>query len=379
MSSAEIITIGTELLLGEIQDTNTRYLARQLRDIGVEIYRTTTIGDNALRIATVIQDSFTRVEIVITTGGLGPTVDDPTRDAAALSFNTHTEFHLELWKGIEERFLKRGIVPPQNNRRQAYLPFGAQVIPNPVGTAPAFYYEFGDKVLICLPGVPLEMETLTQIAVLPYLKKKFNLNGIIKARVLHLSGIGESTVDDLIGELEKLPNPTVGLLAHPGIVDIRITAKADSDAEADAMIAKVENVIRFSCEHDIFGVDDDTLSKSVNNLAIKNDLKVVIYSSGLQGLWPAEVFSSSETAIEIIESVEEKPAIPHSTKKENYLEVKLIYFQEDLDCHIDLDLSIKSQFWHESSIYNGPPAQGPIWAINHVLDTIRRTIIKTKG
>ena len=192
MPSAELIAIGTELLLGEIQDTNSRFLARQLRDIGVDLFRITSIGDNASRIAAAIREALERADIVITTGGLGPTVDDPTRDAVALAFGTTCEFHSELWSGIEDRFLSRGITPTENNKRQAYLPTCATVIPNPVGTAPAFYVENSHRLLFSLPGVPKEMEYLTNNAVVPILKEFFNLHGVIKVRVIHLSGVGAS-------------------------------------------------------------------------------------------------------------------------------------------------------------------------------------------
>jgi len=376
MPSAEIIAIGTELLLGEIQDTNTRFLTRQLRDIGLEIYRTTAVGDNAERIAGVIREALTRADVIITTGGLGPTVDDPTRDAVALAFNTHTDFHQDLWESIEVRFLRRNVIPSANNRRQAYLPHGAHVIVNPVGTAPAFYFEYDGKVLISLPGVPREMETLTLTEVIPFLKIKYKLNGIIKAKVLHLSGIGESTVDDAIGEFEKLTNPTVGLLTHPGIVDVRITAKANSTSEADEMISSVESKIRSLFDDIIFGVDDLTLAQAVNDLAHKHNRKVVIFCSTLQGLWPAEFVSNQASEVRIIET----PNCENSkqdTSLEETLVAKVNYHQEGSECHLEINITDKSTSRNESNIYNGPPAQGPTWAINRVLELIRRTINQT--
>ena len=147
MASAELIAIGTELLLGEIQDTNTRFLTRQLRQIGVDVFRTSIVGDNPLRIADVITESLSRADIVITTGGLGPTIDDPTRVAAALAFKVEIEFHPDLWKVISHRFQSRGLSPTENNKKQAFLPQGAVAIPNPVGTAPAFYLKKTTKSL----------------------------------------------------------------------------------------------------------------------------------------------------------------------------------------------------------------------------------------
>jgi competence/damage-inducible protein CinA-like protein len=228
MPTAELIAIGTELLLGEIQDTNTRYLARALRDLGVNLYRATITGDNTARIAGVIREAMARCQIIITTGGLGPTVDDPTRAAVAQALDVDVEFRPELWEQIQARFERFGRTPSDNNRRQAWIPAGSIPVENPVGTAPAFICESANACIICLPGVPREMEYLTQNVVLPYLRDRFQLSGTIKARVLHVAGVGESTIDDWIGDLETSTNPTVGLLAHPGQVDIRITASAES-------------------------------------------------------------------------------------------------------------------------------------------------------
>src|SRR5512133_2805341 len=154
MPSAEIITIGTEILLGEIVDTNARYIARQLRDAGIDLYRKTTVGDNAQRIAQALQQALERCDIVLTTGGLGPTVDDPTREAVALAVGVETEYTPDLWNQIEARFRRYGRLPTENNKPQAYIPKGAIVIENPVGTAPAFIIEIEGKSIISLPGVP---------------------------------------------------------------------------------------------------------------------------------------------------------------------------------------------------------------------------------
>ena len=202
------------------------------------------IGDNTERIAQVIREAMQRCQIIITTGGLGPTVDDPTRAAVALALDVDTEFRPELWEQIQARFQRYGRAPSENNRRQAWIPAGAIPVENPVGTAPSFICETINACIISLPGVPREMEYLTQNVVIPYLRERFQLTGTIKARVLHVAGVGESQVDEWIGDLETNPNPTVGLLAHPGQVDVRITAKANSMAEADRMIAEMEARVR---------------------------------------------------------------------------------------------------------------------------------------
>ena len=283
MPSAEIITIGTELLLGEIQDTNTRYLARFLRDLGVDLYRTTTVGDNEERIAQVIRESMQRCNIVITTGGLGPTVDDPTRASVARALGVPTEFRPELWEQIQARFTRYGRTPSENNRRQAYIPAGTIPVENPVGTAPCFIAEVGACSIICLPGVPREMEHLMQNSILTYLREHFALRGTIKARVLHVAGVGESTVDEWIGDLEALANPSVGLLAHPGQVDIRITAKADSTEVADAMIAEMEARVRERVKEGLYGADQDTLEETVLQALQKHGWSLALLECGING------------------------------------------------------------------------------------------------
>ncbi len=259
MPSAEIITIGTAILLGEIVDTNSAFLARHLRDLNVDVFRTSTVGDNTARIAEIIRETLARTQIIITTGGLGPTVDDPTREAVALAFGLETEFRPDLWQQIIERMQRFGRVPTENQKRQAYVPKGSIAVRNAVGTAPAFIVESGEKCVISLPGVPREMEFLAETEVFPYLRQKYRLSGTIKARVLHTSGMGESVIDEKIGDLELLANPTVGLAAHYGVVDVRITAKAESQSEADALIAGVENTLRERLGGAIFGADDETL------------------------------------------------------------------------------------------------------------------------
>src|SRR5512147_1022914 len=176
MPSAEIITIGTEILLGEIVDTNTRHIALTLRDLGVDIYRTTTIGDNTERIASAISEAMQRAEIIITTGGLGPTVDDPTREAVAQAVGVHTEFREDLWQQVVATISRYGRKPSENQRRQAVVPQGAIPIRNPVGTAPSFIVETERNAVISLPGVPREMEHILHESVIPYLQKRFDLN-----------------------------------------------------------------------------------------------------------------------------------------------------------------------------------------------------------
>ncbi len=285
MASAEIITIGTEILLGEIVDTNTRYIARALRGLGVNLFRTITIGDNTERIAAEIHASMQHTNIIITTGGLGPTVDDPTREAVAKAAGVEVEFREELWEQISAIFVRYGRKPTENQKRQAYVPKGSIALNNPVGTAPCFIVEYqnanGDGAIISLPGVPSEMEHILHESVIPYLQKKFKLHEIIKVRLIRLAGIGEGMIDDKIGDLEKLTNPTVGLAAHSGVVDVRIAAKAENETQANSMIAEIEAQVRERLGSAVFGVDEDTLESITFNAVERCGWKLILLESGL--------------------------------------------------------------------------------------------------
>ena len=295
---AEIVTTGTELLLGVISDTNSTYIAQRLRDIGLNLYYITSAGDNEMRVAQVIDAALDRSDVVITTGGLGPTVDDVTREAVARATGRQLAFDEELAASIEAYFAKRGYHMSENNRRQARIPEGAIPIENPVGTAPCFIVESKRGIVISLPGVPREMKYLMEHEVLPYLRDELGLDQVIRSRTLRTCGIGESSLDAQIADLETSPNPTVGLAAHPGQSDIRITAKADSIAEAEAMLAEMETRIRERVEEVIFGVDDDRLESVAIDLLRKASLTLAVAETSTGGLlsgWLSDADSAGET------------------------------------------------------------------------------------
>lgn len=256
---AEIISSGTELLLGDLVDTNTAYIAKQLRDLGINVYYHTTVGDNVARMQAAVEIALSRADLIITTGGLGPTVDDIAREAIAAAVGQPLVFSEELLGQIAERFARFGRPMAENNRRQAYIPATAVAIPNPVGTAPCFRVEKNGGTIIALPGVPVEMKYLMENAVIPYLRQLVG-SGVILTRVLHVAALGESNVDFLIGEYETGANPTVGLNAHPGMTDVRITAKAESREEAEALIAPVEAAIRAKLGKHVYGADGERLA-----------------------------------------------------------------------------------------------------------------------
>ena len=401
MPSAEIITIGTEILLGEIVDTNTRFLARALRGLGVDLYRTITIGDNSARITEAIQESMRRAEIVITTGGLGPTVDDPTREAVAHALGVETEFREDLWEQVAAVIARYGRVPTENQKRQAYVPQGAIAIENPVGTAPSFIVEFhreelnpssrpsslrGEKTgaIISLPGVPQEMELLFHRSVVPYLQKRFNLNEIIKVRLLHTSGMGEGAIDDQIGEFERLDNPTVGLAAHAGVVDIRITVKAGSEEEADRLVSEVETPIRALLGNTIFGVNEDTLESATFRAAASRGWNVVVLESGLEGRLARGLSAAQPSNLIAVESANLQPGeLPERARQARTqhtakaaLGVALFRSENEqvIELHVITPDGEKSRYL----TYGGPPNYSPRWAGNMALNWLRLTAGETQ-
>jgi nicotinamide-nucleotide amidase len=279
---AEVITTGTELLLGETIDTNSAYIARALRDIGLDLYYLITVGDNEMRMAEMLDQALDRSDVVITTGGLGPTVDDVTRQAVARATGRELVLMPELLADIEAFFTQLGRQMTDNNRRQAFIPAGATPIRNPVGTAPCFIVEDPRGIVISLPGVPREMEFLMQTEVLPYLSQKLGTQ-VIRARIIRTCAIGESTIDSLIGDLEEMSNPTVGLAAHPGQTDVRITAKGQTEQEVYELIARTEAQIRERLGDVIFGVDNETLEDVVARGLIESDQSVAIVESHTHG------------------------------------------------------------------------------------------------
>jgi nicotinamide-nucleotide amidase len=378
MPVAEIITIGTELLLGEIQDTNTAFLARSLRDLGVDVYRTTCVGDNSQRIEAIIREALGRSDIVLTTGGLGPTVDDPTRQAVANALGVELVFHPELWQQIEKIMCRYGRKASENNRRQAWIPAGAEVIPNPVGTAPAFIAPQDGRVVVCLPGVPREMELLFLQGAQPRLRERFHLTSIITSRVLHTAGVGESQVDELIGELEYQCNPTVGLLASPGRVDIRIAAKSDSPAEIESMIRTSETIIRDKLGDAVYGVDADTLEDVVAADLAKKGLPTALVLHGFGEGLAARLMNSEWLHVSHQPnplSGEEFDAvwkgIPHLPATITALASLSPGENEQI-----FEIKIKSAAGekHISRNYAGPAQMAPAYAEALSLDTLRRLI-----
>lgn len=286
---AEIITTGTEILLGEIVDTNAAWMARRLRDLGINLFYKTTVGDNLERIAAVMRQGVLRSDLVLVTGGLGPTVDDVTRDAAALATDRELALNGACLQSIEAIFARWGRKVHDNNRRQAYLPVGATPVFNPVGTAPGFVVEVERKgrqpsLLICLPGVPREMMVLMQETVEPFLAQRLGPDRVtLKSRTLRVVGLGESMVDTRIADLMRRSNPTVGLAAHLGQVDVRITARAATEARAVQMLDEVASDVRARLGDYVYGEGEVALESVVGAELLQAGYRLAVVETNTAG------------------------------------------------------------------------------------------------
>ena len=273
---AEIVMIGTELLLGEIVDTNANRLALALRDIGLDLYYKTTVGDNLTRMTEVLNLALDRSDVIITSGGIGPTVDDVTRQAVADATGRKLVYSAELEAEIAARFSRFGRPMADNNKRQAYIPEGATPLTNPVGTAPCYLSEDvnGRGCIISLPGVPRELDYMMENTVIPLLIERMGGVKVTRVRVLRTCAVGESNVDRGIGDLMTAGNPTVGLAAHVGQTDVRITAKADTEEEADTLVAGMEEKLRERLGVAVYGVGKVTVAEVVGDLLQEKSLKL---------------------------------------------------------------------------------------------------------
>lgn len=280
----EIITTGTELLLGEILNTNVQYLSRKLNNIGFDVLYHTTVGDNPERLRQVLEQALARADMIITSGGLGPTRGDITKEMVMEVCHTDSYLDLDTWGRIDAYFRKKGITnPSENNEKQAYVPMGAEVLQNDVGTAPGLWLEYNGKIFVMLPGPPTELVDVCEKQLWPRLLQRFTENGIILSRTLHLRGVGESLV---ASKLDKLimaqTNPTIALYARNGEILIRLTAKAKNEKEAEKMLATAEKAVRSYVDEYIYGVDDDTLGACLGRL-LREQGKTIAFAESCSG------------------------------------------------------------------------------------------------
>lgn len=259
---AEIIAIGTEILLGDIVNTNAQYLSKQLADNGIDVYHQSVIGDNEERVLEAFKEGFKRADIIITTGGLGPTKDDLTKEMASKYFNRELILDEESLKYIESYFKKNGRELKGGNKKQAYFPKGSIVLPNPNGTAPGAIIEEENKIMIILPGPPREMKPMFKNYVMPYLNKF--TNEVLVSKVLRIFGIGEGYMAEKIEDLiDNQSNPTIAPYAKDKDVTLRITAKAKDKNTASKIIEPVEKEIRERLGDKIYGEGEDTTLEEV--------------------------------------------------------------------------------------------------------------------
>jgi nicotinamide-nucleotide amidase len=258
-------------------------MAQQLTTIGVDVHFKSTVGDNLDRIKTTLRNALSRADFVLTTGGIGPTLDDLTREAVAEVTGRPLVFNQTLCDQINDFFTRLGRAMSENNRKQALIPEGAIPIENPVGTAPGFIVEDGPRAIASVPGVPHEMRHFMEHSILPYLRQRMGIREIIVSRVLKLFGIGESLVDEKIADLiARGTNPTIGLLAHTqiGEIHIRLTAKAEEQTEAQTMNAVLERRIRERLGSFIFGVDGETYEGVLTRLLHDSGLTLAVAETG---------------------------------------------------------------------------------------------------
>jgi len=392
---AETISIGTELLLGQITDTNAVWIAERLSEVGIDLYFRTTVGDNVGRIVDSITHALTRADVIITTGGLGPTVDDMTREAVAKATNRELVLDEELLAQVHERFSKWGRTMSENNVRQAYIPRGATPIENPVGTAPVFIVETDGKYVISLPGVPREMKYLMETRILPWLREKTGGEWIILSKTLRTCALGESLVDAKIADLETSTNPTVGLLAHVGQTDVRVTAKAKTRAEAETLIREMETQVRERLGTWIYGEGDETIEEVAARLLAARNWRIAIAETNTAGKIAdrlrsrpegTRIIKSAMLLDNVTELTEENAAtIAQQFRNVTGADVALAVlgttnsaqdmYAEDTGRSV-IAVATASQTTHRAQAIGGISEQAQTWVLISALDLVRRAVLK---
>lgn len=265
--SAEIICVGTELLLGDILNSNAQYLAQELAKLGIPHYYQTVVGDNPGRLKQVIEIASQRAQILIFTGGLGPTPDDLTCETIADFFGAPLVERPDIIEDITRKYTQRGRVMTPSNRKQALIPQGAEILPNPTGTAPGIIWQPRPELTIfTFPGVPSEMHRMWEETAVPFLKSQGWGKEIIYSRMLKFWGVAESALAEKVAAYLNLPNPTVAPYSSRGEVKLRVSAKAACEEQAQDLIAPVEKQIKDIAGLDYYGADNDTLASVVGEL-----------------------------------------------------------------------------------------------------------------
>ena len=280
--SAEILTIGTEILLGDLVDTNSAYLGGRLAALGVSIYRHTTVGDNAERITAGLQEAASRADLVITTGGLGPTSDDLTNQCLGVAAGREMVEYPEARRHVDEMFRRFGREPTPSNYKQALFPQGSKLIPNPVGTAMGAMLDLDGALVATFPGVPGEMRRMFEDTLEPLIRERSE--GAIISRTLWFTGLGESALAEQVQDLLDASDPTVAPLAGQGKVRLRITTRANTPEEAEKKITPVADDILSRLGDYYFGEDDETLENALGKLLTARGATLALAESCTGGL-----------------------------------------------------------------------------------------------
>lgn len=280
---AEIITVGTEILLGDIVNTNSQFLAKELASLGLDVYYQSTVGDNESRLMDTLNESLDRSDIIITTGGLGPTNDNITKEVAAKCFNQELVFYNDIWKDIKQYFEKIGVEPTENNKKQAYFPKDCIILNNSNGTAPGAILKKENKMIIVLPGPPKEMIPMFNNELKKHLENLTDYKLI--SRTLRFFGIGESELEDKLSDIiNNQTNPTIAPYAKEGEVTLRITAKSYTKDDADNLIDEVENKIKTLVGKYLYGYGETTLEETVAKLLVEKNLTIAVSESCTGGM-----------------------------------------------------------------------------------------------
>jgi len=280
---SEIIAVGTELLLGNIVNTNAQYLSQKLAEIGIDVYYNLVVGDNMQRLIDTIKTSLCRSDLIITSGGLGPTADDLTKEGISEALGLKLLPDSASIKKIEAIFKSMGRPMTENNIKQGYIPEDAVILENNNGTAPGVLIEKDGKIIIMLPGPPKELYPMFEDKVLPYLRTK--VHSTIKSRMLRVIGVGESAAEDMLKEIiNNQTNPTLAPYAKDGEVHLRITAKSDKTEEADRLIDQMEEKVKIILGENIYGHDEESLEEVVLKLLQEKKMTISLAESCTGGL-----------------------------------------------------------------------------------------------
>jgi nicotinamide-nucleotide amidase len=376
---AEIIAIGAELLRGDIVESNASYLARALLELGIDLSRTSIVGDDVQQIAQAIGESVARCPLIFTTGGLGPTVDDVTREGISLTAGAALEFQPALWQQIVEIFARYDRQPTENNRRQAYIPHGALPFQNRVGTAPAFLITYGNATIIALPGVPHEMMAFMQNDILPYLRTRFRSEETILNLSVRTAGVGESWVDERISGISTEKGAIIGLAAHPGRVDVHITARARSTAAAQDILDRMQTAIVECLGDAVYGVGDETLEEVVLHILRRRHLALVVLEVGTGGALSAALAPHGEPfkAGIVLPGPLGKPEIERLMRQsqksfEAQVALSVVLRPEPKGHQVTCLLHAPDKQERLERVYGGPSGSSSAWATSVALNLLRR-------